>query len=250
MMACHGYREITLLGQNVNAYHDGDTDFPKLLQQLCRIPEILRLRFMTSHPKDLADSLLEVMAGEPKVCPHLHLPVQSGSDRILALMNRGYSVSEYLNRIQTARSLVKELSITTDILVGFPTETEADFMQTINLMETVRFSEAFTYRYSPRPGTRAAGMRDTLTENLRLERLDSIITLQRRITMERKRSLIGRRVEVLPETASKKSSEEYMGKTPANDVVVFPKNGFCQGEPAEIRIEACKGATLWGVAAA
>ena len=246
MMSDRGYREITLLGQNVNTYSDGGYTFPDLLIDLCSIPHLYRIRFMTSHPKDLSNRLLEVMADEPKVCPHLHLPVQSGSDRILLLMNRGYTRSAYLERIETAREIVKNISITSDILVGFPTETEQDFQDTVDLAETVRFNEAFTYRYSPRPGTKATDIEDNLTETERLERLDRIIQVQRSITMQKKRELIGQSFEVLPETVSKKSADEWMGRTPENDVIIFPKGEARFGEPIRIRIEACRGSTLWG----
>lgn len=245
-MSDRGYREITLLGQNVNTYSDGGYTFPDLLIDLCSIPHLYRIRFMTSHPKDLSNRLLEVMADEPKVCPHLHLPVQSGSDRILLLMNRGYTRSAYLERIETAREIVKNISITSDILVGFPTETEQDFQDTVDLAETVRFNEAFTYRYSPRPGTKATDIEDNLTETERLERLDRIIQVQRSITMQKKRELIGQSFEVLPETVSKKSADEWMGRTPENDVIIFPKGEARFGEPIRIRIEACRGSTLWG----
>ncbi len=246
-MVMRGYREVTLLGQNVNSYNDGRYDFSQLLKDLCRIQDLHRIRFMTSHPKDLSRNILEVMAGETKVCPHLHLPVQSGSDRILKLMNRGYTREAYLERIEMARSIVKNISITSDLLVGFPTETEEDFQQTYDLMETVRFDEAFTYRYSPRPGTKATELSDTITEQTRLERLDKIIKLQRSITKQKKMMMIGRIVEVLPEAPSKKSSEEWMGKIPTHDVVVFPKKDHLIGEPVSIRIKTCKGSTLWGI---
>ena len=246
-MANHGIREITLLGQNVNSYNDGNTRFSDLLLMCVKIPQILRIRFMTSHPKDLTDDIVEVIAAEGKICSHIHLPVQSGSNRILSLMNRGYTREHYLNLIGKARNRIPGVAITSDILVGFPGETQEDFMATVDLMKEVRFDEAFTYRYSPRQETKAAQLDDHLTEETRLERLDEVIQLQRRITLEKKREMIGKHFEVLPEASSKQSSEEWMGRTSTNHVVVFPKNGFSLGQPVFVRIEGCRGSTLRGI---
>ncbi len=245
-MAEQGFREVTLLGQNVNAYHNGETDFPDLLKRVSRIPNIFRIRFTTSHPKDLSQKTLEVIDSQEKVCPHIHLPVQSGSNRILALMNRGYTREEYLQRIQKARTYIPGVAITSDILVGFPGETESDFQDTVSLMEYVRFDDAFTYRYSPRPGTKAALMEDNLSEEERLERLDRVIQLQRGITHQKKQQMIDHTVKVLPERVSKQSDEEWMGKTPTNHVVVFPKDDIPLGQPVDVLIEKCKGITLRG----
>lgn len=245
-MAEQGFREVTLLGQNVNSYHDGRNDFSDLLELASRVRRILRIRFTTSHPNDLSDRTLEVIASNEKVCPHIHLPVQSGSNRILSLMNRGYSREKYLSLIKKARTLVPGMAITSDILVGFPGETESDFQDTYSLMEEVRFDDAFTYRYSPRPGTKASQMEDHLSKRERLDRLDRIIKLQRQITRQRKQKTIGQIVEVLPERASKQSTEEWMGKTPTNHVVVFPKDNIPLGQPVEVLIDECKGSTLRG----
>ncbi len=245
-MVQQDFLEVTLLGQNVNSYNDGKNSFADLLKMTSEIDGILRIRFMTSHPKDLSDEILKVIASSKKICPHIHLPVQSGSDRILSLMNRKYTRGQYIQLVEKARSIIPEVAITTDVMVGFPGETESDFMETYHLMEEIQFDDAFTYRYSPRPGTKAAEMKDNLSEKERLERLDKIIKLQRKITLQKKKEMIGKSVEVLPEYPSKKSSEEWMGRTPSNYVVVFPKNNIPLGQPVEVLIEECNGSTLRG----
>ena len=246
-MAHDGIIEVTLLGQNVNSYNDGKNRFSDLLRMISRISGIHRIRFLTSHPKDLTDDILEVIASVDEVCPHIHLPVQSGSNQILSLMNRHYTREHYLRLVEKARNRIPGVSITSDVLVGFPGETESDFLLTYALMEEVRFDEAFTYRYSYRQGTRAAEMKDYLTEQERLNRLDKIIRLQRRITQEKKIKMIGRSVEVLPESVSKQSPEEWMGRTNTNHVVVFPKESTSLGRPVMVRITDCKGSTLRGI---
>jgi tRNA-2-methylthio-N6-dimethylallyladenosine synthase len=219
-----------------------------LLEKSCQIPDILRIRFMTSHPKDLSANILKVMAENEKISPHLHLPVQSGSDRILERMKRQYTRAQYLILIENCRRYMPEVSITSDVMVGFPGETASDFQDTVNLMKEVEFDEAYTYRYSPRPGTEAAAMESQLSDEERLRRLDIIIQVQRRITHRKKKGLVGQCVEVLPEAVSKRSDEEWMGRTPTNHVVVFPKAHAQFGRPVEVLIEACQGATLRGMA--
>jgi tRNA-2-methylthio-N6-dimethylallyladenosine synthase len=246
-MVHDGIVEVTLLGQNVNSYDDGKNRFSDLLRMISRVSGIHRIRFLTSHPKDLTDDILEVIASEDEVCPHIHLPVQSGSNHILSLMNRHYTRERYLGLVEKARDNIPDVSITSDILVGFPGETESDFSLTYALMEEVRFDEAFTYRYSTRQGTRAAEMEDNLTEKERLDRLDKIIRLQRGITREKKIEMIGRFVEVLPEAENKQSPEEWMGRTGMNHVVVFPKDGISLGQPVMVRITECRGSTLRGI---
>ncbi len=245
-MIQEGYREVTLLGQNVNSYHDGENHFPDLLQKISRIDGLYRIRFMTSHPKDLSEELVETIASEKKICKHIHLPVQSGSNRILSMMNRNYTRENYLTLIEKARALIPGVSITSDIMVGFPGETDRDFEDTIQLMNQVKFDEAFTYHYSSRKGTRAAEMEEKLSKEEKLIRLNQIIQLQRVMTLERKQSLIGKIVEVLPETESKKSSNEWMGKTDTNHVVIFPKEDSSLACPVNVQIQECKGTTLKG----
>ncbi|MBN1895877.1 MiaB/RimO family radical SAM methylthiotransferase, partial [bacterium] len=246
-MLDEGFRDITLLGQNVNSYNDGRIDFPGLLRKAARIPGSFRLRFLTSHPKDLSDALLDVMASEPKVCPHLHLPLQSGSDRILGLMNRRYTSGQYRTLVWKARRMIPDLAVSTDVMVGFPTETEADFQDTCRLMSEIRFDDAYLYHFSAREGTPAARMADQVPEAERLSRLDRLNRIQRAVSLEVKKGSIGRLVEVIPENASRKSPDEWMGKTPGNEVVVFPKNGSHLGKPVLVRVTGCRGSTLRGV---
>jgi tRNA-2-methylthio-N6-dimethylallyladenosine synthase len=245
-MAEQGYREVTFLGQNVNSYHDGDADFPDLLRSAAREKGILRIRFMTSHPKDVSDRLLDAMADEAKLCPHLHLPVQSGANRILDRMHRGYTRKHVLQWIEKARKKIPHLAVTSDIMVGFPGETEAEFRQTCTLVEEVRFDEAYTYAYSPRPGTQAARWEETLSPREKSDRLAELIRIQRGITVEIKRGMVGSRFEVFVEGTSRRSDREWMGKTPANHVVVFPGESSLRGDLVRVRIEQCRGATLRG----
>ena len=247
-MLDEGFRDITLLGQNLNSYNDGRAGFPDLLREAARIPSPFRLRFMTSHPKDLSDSLLDVMASEPKICPHLHLPAQSGSDRILGLMNRSYTSGDYRRLVDKARRMIPGLALSTDVMTGFPSETEADFQDTCSLMKEIRFDDAYLYHFSAREGTPAAQMPDQVPEAERLSRLERLIRIQRAISIEAKKGWIGRQVEVIPEGASKKSPDEWMGKTPGNEVVVFPKDGTRLGETVRVRITGCRGSTLRGLA--
>lgn len=241
-----GYREVTLLGQNVNSYRDGGTDFAGLLGRIARADRRIWIRFMTSHPKDMSDVLLDTIAGEPNVCPHIHLPVQSGSDRILKRMNRKYTRAHYLDLVDKIRRRIGGAAVTTDVMVGFPGETENDFGDTVSLLRDVRFDEAYMYHYSVRPGTRAARMRETLTLADKLHRLDEIIRLQRRISLEIRQSMIGKRVVVLPEGRSKKNKSEWMGKTPAGHVVVFSGQSVRPGEPVSVKLDECRGATPRG----
>ncbi|HHS13492.1 MAG TPA: tRNA (N6-isopentenyl adenosine(37)-C2)-methylthiotransferase MiaB [bacterium] len=245
-MANSGFQEVTLLGQNVNTYRDGATDFPRLLTEIAEKTNIKRIRFMTSHPRDLSLELLEVMGAYDSICPHIHLPVQAGSDSVLERMNRGYTRNHYLYLVEAARKRIPNAALTTDVMVGFPGETEKDFLETVNLMETVRFDDAFTYRYSSRPGTKAAEMAGQVEENEKSRRLQYLINIQRRITLQKRKSMIGSVVEVLPEISSKYSTREWMGRTPTDHVVVFPKNRLERGVPVPVRIDECRGATLRG----
>jgi tRNA-2-methylthio-N6-dimethylallyladenosine synthase len=245
-MVKEGYREVTLLGQNVNSYRCGEVDFPKLLKKVSQIDGLYRIRFMTSHPKDISDKLLETIASEQKICSHIHLPVQAGSNHILSLMNRKYTREKYLDLINKARLCIPGVSITSDIMVGFPGETEKDFEDTIQLMTEAQFDEAFTYYYSTREGTRAAKMENKLTKEEKLIRLNYIIQLQRRITINKKRQLIGNTMEILIESESKKSTTEWMGKTDTNHVVIFPKQNSLMGSLVHVNIQECIGTTLKG----
>ncbi|MFO7891535.1 MAG: tRNA (N6-isopentenyl adenosine(37)-C2)-methylthiotransferase MiaB [bacterium] len=241
-----GKNEIILLGQNVNSYFDGKYHFSDLLKKVSRINGVLRVRFMTSHPKDLSEDILQVIRQKKNICSHLHLPVQSGSTRILSLMNRQYSRENYINLIVKARGLIPELSLTTDIMVGFPGETEEDFQETVDLMKKIAFDNAYLYRYSSRPGTRAATMKNQIPEKIKLKRLNSIIQLQRKISLKKKQAMIGQEVEVMPETYSKYSANELLGKTSTNFNIIFPGDETIIGNLVSIKLKECKGATLKG----
>jgi tRNA-2-methylthio-N6-dimethylallyladenosine synthase len=239
-------REITLLGQNVNSYrHRGDDgtvlDFPGLLSRILgRLKGPVWLRFLTSHPKDVSGALIELLARGGALCPHLHLPVQHGSNRILAAMGRGYTRESYLDLVARVRKAVPGLSLTTDILIGFPGEGEEDFRRTVELMEEVQFDDAFTYRYNPREGTPAYELRDDVPDAVKGERLAQIIRLQRRITRSRKLSRLGSAVDVLVESRSRKNPRELLGRTASDETVVFAGaedriGGFCRVSLKELR---------------
>lgn len=241
-----GYQEVTLLGQNVNSFHDGETGFAQLLRRAARESHIPRIRFMTSHPKDLSDALLDVMAAEESICKHIHLPLQAGADNVLKVMNRKYTQAHYLDLVDKIRQRMPLAGITTDIMTGFPGETEADFMETMKVVETVRYDDAFTYHFSPREGTQAANMDNQVDGKVRLERLNRLITLQRQITKEKKTDMVGRIVTVLPENPSKNNPDEWLGRTGSDHTVVFPKNGSHQGELVQVEIVKLEGSTLIG----
>ena len=187
------------------------------------------------------------MAENKKICSHLHLPLQAGSDKILKAMNRGYTLEHYLKIIEKARSLMPDLSLSTDIIVGFPGETQEDFKETYNAMKEIRFDDAFTYRFSPRTGTAAAKMKNQIPEKIIMERLDSIIKLQRQISLEKRETFIGSYIDVIPETTSKHSEAEWIGNTEWNFPVVFPKDNYIAGELVTVKITELKGMTLRGV---
>lgn len=215
-------KEVMLLGQNVNSYgldrgiKDG---FLKLIEKVAEIDGIERIRFTTSHPKDLTDGLINAFGYIEKLCPHIHLPVQSGSDKILKLMNRKYTRSEYLEKVDKLRKVCPGIAITTDIIVGFPGEEEEDFLDTISLYELVSFDSAFSFKYSPRPGTKASSMENKVPEEIKQRRLDELQALQKKITYEKNKSFESKVVPVLIETVNKKSENEYVGRTPCFRVV-------------------------------
>ncbi|MBN2187922.1 MAG: tRNA (N6-isopentenyl adenosine(37)-C2)-methylthiotransferase MiaB [Chitinispirillaceae bacterium] len=192
-----GVREVTLLGQNVNSYHDGGLDFPDLLRRVAAIDGLLRVRFTTSHPKDLSEKLVRTIAGTPKLCRHLHLPAQSGSDRILSLMNRRYTSAHYRSLVAMIRKALPDADITTDLLVGFPSETEEDFNETLGLVEEIRFTSAFMFAYSPRPGTAAERLSDDVPRETKISRLNRLIQLQTAITRCAYEKTVGKKLEVL-----------------------------------------------------
>jgi tRNA-2-methylthio-N6-dimethylallyladenosine synthase len=248
-----GFKEVTLIGQNVDSYSwkgkSRMVNFAGLLEQASQTDPGLRIRFSTSHPKDLSDEVLKVMARYPNICRHIHLPVQSGSSRILKAMNRGYSREWYLNRIDAIRYYLPQAEITTDIMAGFCGETEEDHQETLSLMDYAKYDFAYMFKYSERPSTRAARrMEDDVPEKTKKRRLNEIIELQNKLSGERKQIAIGKTYEVLVEGPSKKSSEEYSGRNSQNQVVVFPKNRVQPGDYADVKIYSVTPATLLGEA--
>lgn len=245
-----GYKEVTLLGQNVNSYRyeapDGSTvTFADLLRMVASSAPDMRVRFTTSHPKDMTDDILQAIADCPNVCHHIHLPVQSGSDKVLKAMNRHYDRAWYLGRIAAIRRIIPDCAITTDMFTGFHDETEDDFQQTLSLMREVGFDAAFMFKYSERPGTLAARhMPDNVPEDVKIERLNRMITLQNELSLASHRAEIGRTVEVLVEGVSRRSREQMVGRTPQNKTVVFPRNGFRVGQIARVRVTDATSATL------
>lgn len=242
-----GFKEITLLGQNVNSYKDGKYDFSDLLRAVADVDKMIRIRFTTSHPQDMSDKLIEAIAERENICNYIHLPVQSGSNRILKLMNRNYTTEHYLKLIQKIRKAIPEVCLSTDIIAGFPTETEEDHNQTIELIKNAGFDGAFTFKYSPRKNTESYKLVDNVSEEVKIRRLNEIIELQRSISLKRNEALVGRKVKVLIEGLSKKSIADYCGRTDTNKMVVFPKNGDVVGEYIDIQIEKVNSATLFGV---
>ncbi|MGL5786070.1 MAG: tRNA (N6-isopentenyl adenosine(37)-C2)-methylthiotransferase MiaB [Bacteroidales bacterium] len=245
------YKEITLLGQNVNSYcyeKEGEkVDFPMLLKMVAEAAPDLRIRFTTSHPKDMSDEILETIAAHNNICNHIHLPVQSGSSRILKLMNRKYTREWYMERIDAIKRIIPDCGLTTDVFCGFHSETEEDHQETLSLMKEVGFDAAFMFKYSERPGTYASKhLKDDIDEEIKIKRLEEIIALQNRLSLESNQSTIGKVYEVLAEGVSKRSREDLYGRTEHNRVVVFPRGGHRIGEFVKVRITDVTSATLRG----
>lgn len=242
-----GFKEVTLLGQNVNSYSDEENDFADLLEACARVDRSMRIRFTTSHPQDLSDKLLYTIADNPNICNYIHLPVQSGSNRILELMNRTYTIEHYLNLIEKARKIIAGVSFSTDIISGFPTETWEDHLATLDVMKKVRFDGAYMFKYSPREGTKAFKMTDDVPEDVKTKRLQEIIDLQQQISYEKNQELIGREEIVLVEGFSRKSDEFFAGRTDSNKVVVIPANeNISVGDFIKVKINKATSATLFG----
>ena len=247
----NGYREVTLLGQNVDSYSwkcaDKTTGFAELLELTAMISPILRVRFSTSHPKDISDNLLETIARHDNICRHIHLPAQSGSSRILKLMNREYTREWYMDRIRAIRSIIPDCALSTDMITGFCTETEEDHQDSLSLMEWAGFDFAYMFKYSERPGTKAARkLKDDVPEEIKTRRLNEIIYLQNRLSAHSKRNDVGKTFEVLAEGTSKRSAEHLSGRTSQNKVVVFPKGNIKAGDYVNVIIERSTSATLIG----
>lgn len=240
------YKEIYLLGQNVNSYFDSDKDFSDLLSSVANLNENIRIRFMTSHPKDLSDKLIFTIKEHPNICKYIHLPFQSGSDRILKLMNRNYTKKDYLNLIDRIKNNIPDVSLSTDIIVGFPTETEQDFLDTLDIVNKVKFDSAFTFKYSPREGTIAYNFDDDISDEIKGERLKRLIDIQQQISFESNNKLIGTIQTALIESYSKKSEKEFQGRLDNNKVTVFPGNGNFIGDLVNVKITKATSATLIG----
>ena len=239
-----GYREVTLLGQNVDSYHWEDVTFARLLAMVADISPLLRVRFATSNPYDLTDEVLETMAARENICKHIHLPFQSGSDRILEKMRRRNTREGYLERVAKIRSLMPECGITTDVIAGFCSETEEDHQDTLSLMEEVGFDWAFMFQYSERPGTLAARKYpDDVPPEVKTRRLNEIIDLQNRRSLDRYRERIGKRLTVLVEGPSKRGGQ-LCGRSSDNKMSVFPDGGQKPGEYVDVLVESCTSATL------
>lgn len=245
-----GFREVTLLGQNVNSYRaenpDGSvTGFAELLRLVAHAASGMRVRFTTSHPKDMSDEIIAAIASEPNICHHIHLPVQSGSDKVLKAMNRKYTSEWYLERINAIRRMIPDCGITTDLFTGFHDETEEDFQMTLDLMKKVGFDASFMFKYSERPGTLASkAMPDNVPEDVKIERLNRMIALQNELSAESNRRDEGKVFEVLVEGVSKRSSDSFVGRTSQNKTAVFPRGDFRVGDLVKVRVESVTSATL------
>jgi len=247
--ASEGFQEITLLGQTVNSYHDGRHDFADLLRMTARVTGIRRIRFTSPHPSDFSDKLIETMAGEDKVCKYVHLPVQSGSDRVLAAMKRTYTSGEYRKLVDRLRNAMPGLCISTDIMTGFPGEAVCDFEATLDLMRAVRFDSAFMFRYSPREGTVAyREMPDTVAEAEKGRRLNAVIALQNEISEAINRSYIGRTLEVLVDGDARRGGGQAVGKSRGFKKVVFPKAGARPNTFVHVKVTHATSHTLIGKA--
>ncbi|MBD5360861.1 MAG: tRNA (N6-isopentenyl adenosine(37)-C2)-methylthiotransferase MiaB [Bacteroides sp.] len=247
-LAEKGFKEVTLLGQNVNSYRAGEVDFSRLLQMVADAAPQLRVRFTTSHPRDMSDEIIAAIASRPNIAHHIHLPVQSGSDKILKSMNRHYNKEWYMGRIEAIRRMIPDCAITTDMFTGFHDETEEDFQETLELMRTVGYDAAFMFKYSERPGTVAAKtMPDNVSEEVKIDRLNRMIALQNELSLASNRRDIGHTFPVLIEGVSKRSTEQWVGRNGQNKTVVFNRQeGQKVGDTVPVTIIDASSATLIG----
>ena len=242
-----GFKEVTLLGQNVNSYDSASTNFASLLRLCARTAPEMRIRFTTSHPKDMSDETLRVIAEEPNICHHIHLPVQSGSDAVLARMNRKYTRAWYLDRVAAIRRIIPDCGLSTDIFVGYCGETEEDHQLSLSLMREVGYDSAFMFKYSERPGTYASKhFADDVPEEVKVRRLNELIALQTQLSAESNKRQVGKTVEVLVEGFSKRSREQLFGRTSQNRVVVFDRGDHRIGDRVMVKITSSSSATLKG----
>lgn len=248
-LAAHGYRQVTLLGQNVNSYRFGNWDFARLITAVADVPGIERVRFTSPHPKDFPPALLDAVAGHPKICKHIHLPLQAGNDRILQLMNRTYTRREYLALVDEIRRRRPDIALSTDIICGFCSETEEEFLDTYRTVQEVGYHSAFIFKYSERKNTIAARKyEDDVPEAVKSDRVTRLVELQKGISLKKNSQMIGRTVEVLVEGDAKRSSEQWMGRTDGNIPVVWRKTGdrIRPGDLASVRITQASATTLFG----
>lgn len=245
-LADNGVKEILLLGQNVNSYHDGEINFPKLLEKLDAVSGVNRIRFITSHPKDASDDLFKSIADLKSVCEHLHLPAQAGNNRILNLMNRSYTREDYLDKINKLRSFVPDISITTDLMVGFPSETETEFEDTLKLAEEVMWDMAFMFIYSVREGTDAAKLNDDVPRTEKVRRMQKLIGVVEKIAAQKNKNLLGKTVDVLVETISRRAATDVLGRTRTDKTVIFKGSGNLIGKIVDVKITETSSHTLKG----
>jgi tRNA-2-methylthio-N6-dimethylallyladenosine synthase len=241
-----GFSEITLLGQNVNSYRNEDREFHHLLAEIAQIPGLKRVRYTSPHPQDMTDELLETMGQYDTICNYVHLPLQAGNDRILKRMNRTYTKSHFLKLAHRIRKWLPGVGISTDIIVGFPGETETEFNETLSVMEEIKFDSAFNFKYSPRRGTKASEYDDQIAEDVKQDRLSRVIELQKKHTLERNLDLVGTTQVVLVEKESKRSNQQWAGRTDSNKWVIFDKKDVHIRDMITVQIREAKGITLRG----
>lgn len=247
-LARDGYKQVTLLGQNVNSYHSGQTDFAALIQQVADVKNIERVRFTSPHPKDFPEHLIEVIADNPRICSHIHFPLQAGADRILKMMNRGYTLTQFLRLVELMRNKIADLTLTTDIICGFPTETDADYGETVRALREVEFDSAFIFKYSEREGTPAAKrFPDDISDEVKSDRVTRLVAVQREISAKKNRAMLGQTCRVLIEGTSKKSSADLRARTDGNKIVLFPAvEDLGVGDFCEVNITEVTPNTLLG----
>jgi len=245
-LAEQGFRDVTLLGQNVNSYLDDQHDFADMMGSVAAVDSRVRVRFTTSHPQDMSDKLIETIAGTENICKYIHLPVQSGSDRILKLMDRSYTIDHYFALVEKIRATIPNVSLTTDIISGFPTETEGDHQTTVALMKEVRYDGAYTFKYSARERTKAWEMTDDVSEEEKGKRVSDLTDLQHEISLSLNQDLVGTIEHILVEGPSRKSPADFVGRTDTNKTVVFSRTDEQAGECVSVLIERANSATLFG----
>lgn len=249
-LAQEGYKEITLLGQNVNAYgldFKNGTDFSDLLYTVNEVPGIERIRYMTSHPRDMSRDMIDAIAACPKVCTQMHLPIQSGSDEMLRRMNRGYTLADYMELLDYIRIRLPETVLTTDLIVGFPGETEAMHADTLRLLETVEYDMAYTFIFSKRSGTPAAAMKNQIDDDTKRRRLQELMDVQNEISLRKNQAMVGQVFEVIAEGPSKKNADNWFGRTSGNKMILFPyQAGMAVGETMQVRVDRAQTWVLTG----